>query len=367
MKIAFLIPTLGAGGAERVVTLMANFWAKREHQVTIFSMDNPDNPPFFPLSEQVAYNPMNTLDSKAGKLWRTYNQVSTLRRNLQEYQPDVLIAHLDIAIFLGLVVKQLTRRKIIIYEGTNPYLSKTNRYIKAANKAMYRFSDHIVLQTHQVAKTFSQYLQPKISVIYNPVLRPDTRLQNEDYAFNLMQKKIVSIGRLVPPKGYEVLLTAFEKFLKKQPGWSLIILGEGEERHRLETMSSTLGISKRVCFKGRVSDPSSVARTCSIYVLSSHYEGLPNALCEAMAIGLPVVATRCNFGPEEIVQHMVNGLLVPVGDALELCSALQQLANSTTLCERLGTQAKNILETCSIDTIMAQWEVVIRQVTGLEL
>lgn len=367
MKVAFLIPTVGAGGAERVITLMANFWAEKGHTVIVFSLDSPANPPFFKLNPEVQYYPLDLLKDKEnylGKISRTIVQILSVRKQVRKHSPDVLIAQLDIAIFLSVASTLLLKEKVIVYEGTNPYLSKTNQYLKKLNNFLYRFADHIVLQTHQIANTFPSHLLQKISVIYNPIIKPEVQLHSEDYSKNFAHKKIVSVGRLVPPKGFDVLIKAFHTFTRKRPDWLLLILGEGEERQKLETLCATLNISKQVALPGRVNDPLALLKDCTIFVLSSRYEGLPNALCEAMSIGLPVVATRCKFGPEEIIQHRKNGLLVPVEDASAISEALEELANDVNLCEQLGTNAKDVVNVCSVEKVMQQWEEVIDQLTA---
>ena len=361
MKIAFLIPTLGSGGAEKVITMMSNYWAENGHTIILFSMDSHQNKPFFPLNKKIIHRPLNLLSPSRGTIKKSFMPIVRLRQRLNRLKPDVLIAHLDIAIFLSLIATRFSDQKVIIYEGTNPYLSQTNRFVKAANQYLSRFSNRIILQTHQIAKTFPVHLKKKISVIYNPIKVVEVQRQVNDYQKNLLRKKIIGIGRLAPPKGYDTLLKAFSIFLVKHPDWSLTILGEGNERKKLEKLCHDLNIAKHVNLRGRVADPSLIAKDCSLYVLSSNYEGLPNALCEAMSIGLPVVSTTCKFGPEEIIEHGKNGLLVPVGDAVSMSQAFQLLADDVALCQKMGNAAKEIKKICSIDKVMKQWEFVIKQ------
>ena len=361
MNIAFLIPTLGSGGAERVITLMSNYWAEKGYNITLYSMDSHLNKPFFPLNKKVNYEPLDILNPSTGTIKKSLIPIVKLRKKLNSLKPDVLIAHLDIAIFLSLLATRFSNQKIIIYEGTNPYLSKTNRFVKAANLYLSFFSSRVILQTHQIAKTFPVYLQKKISVIYNPIKEPEELNQVTDYQKNLSRKNIVSVGRLVPAKGYDTLLKAFSIFIEKHPDWSLTILGEGNERNKLEKLCYDLNIAKHVDLRGRVADPSLIAKDCSMYALTSNYEGLPNALCEAMVLGLPVISTKCKFGPEEIIEHGKNGLLVPVGDAESISQAFQKLADDVALCQKIGNGAKGIIHRCGINSVMNQWESVIKQ------
>lgn len=368
MRIAFLIPTLSAGGAERVITIMANFWAAKGHTVIVFSLDAPDAPSFFTLHPKVQLYPLDLLRDQKNyvrKIARTVGQILYVRKHIQSNRPDVLIARLDIAIFLATLATIGLKTKSIICEGTNPYRSQTNKYLKKLNRLAYYFADHLVLQTYQIAETFPSSLQKKISVIYNPVAQPALTLQPEDYHVNLTRKEVVSVGRLAFPKAYEVLIEAFYTFSLQRPDWSLLILGEGEERPRLESLCKKLGIDNKVSLPGKVRNPLEIIRTCAIFVLSSRYEGLPNALCEAMSIGMPVIATRCKFGPEEIIQHQESGLLVSVEDANAITSALNTLADNPKLCAYLGTNAKKISAILDVDAIMEQWEATIARVTGL--
>lgn len=344
---------------------MANYWAAQGHTVTLLSLDSPDRTPFFPLHPRVTYIALDLLYEEKhyqNKMRRTIYQIKMVRRSIKKHRPKVIIAQLDIAIFLAITASQGLHTRVIISERTNIYLSQTNKYLKKLNSFLYQLADHIVLQTHQIAATFPRSLQKKISVIYNPVAEPTEVLQSGDYLTNMAHKKIASIGRLVFPKAYEVLVEAFAEFSENRPEWTLLIMGEGEERPRLEKLCRELNITERVSLPGTVNDPLNTLRSCSIFVLSSRYEGLPNTLCEAMSIGMPVIATRCQFGPEEIVQHNENGLLVPVEDVTALAEAMTALANDAQRCQRLGTNARQINERLNINTIMQQWETVIQSV-----
>ncbi len=364
MKVVLLIPTLGAGGAERVFTLMANFWNQKGFDVTVISLDSPSNPPFFQLDPQIKYHPLNLLKeekSLVGKAIRTIKQIWLTRAKVKMVNPDVVIAQLDIAIFLAITSTVLSKVKSMAYEGNNPYLNTTNKYLQQFNNFLYRFADRIILQTHQIARTFPQNLQKKISVIYNPITVPNAQLEENDYLRNFQNKTVISVGRLEHQKGYDILLEAFQIFLNKNPGWKLVILGEGQLRPELENMCKDLGISENVKMPGREKHPFERLKDCSIYVLSSRFEGLPNALLEAMSMGLPVISTRCRFGPEEIISHQENGLLIPVEDPMALADALRQLAQNVEFCQSIGTKAKDIMKVCSPEVVMQQWENEIKK------
>ena len=362
MKVVLFIPTVGTGGAERVISLMANYWAEKGHDITVLSLDHSSSKPFFSLHKNVRYHPLGLMKEDKGylgKIRRTIFQVITTRKWINNTEPDVVIAQLDIAIFLAMTSTIFSNVKAIVYEGNNPYLNVTNKYLQKLNNFIYRFTDHLVLQTQQIATTFPEHLQNKISVIYNPVTTPPAQLKQEDYLQNLQRKKIISIGRLEHQKGYDVLVRAFHLFLQHHPNWHLEILGEGREREALEKLCKERGIADRVLLPGNVKQPYNRLIESSMFVLSSRFEGLPNVLLEAMSVGMPVIATRCKFGPEEMVHHRENGLLVPVEDAEALANALEILADDSELCKYLGTNAVKVNDKLHLDKIMQQWEDVI--------
>lgn len=365
MKILFFIPSLTSGGAERVLIRMANFWSEQNQTVSLLTLDSPLSAPFYPLHPKVQLTQLNlSLQSRgiAQKPIVLGKQLTRVRRQVISEAPDVLIAFLDIAIFLSLAATVFLPIKVVVSERNNPYRNTTNSWLQRLNNCLYRRADAIVLQTHQIAQTFSTSLQPRIRVIPNPVAR--ARRQVSDYPVQHHHKVIIAVGRLAFQKGFDLLIRALATLPPEHAAWQLRIVGTGEEHDKLMQLCDELSVSDRVTWVGRVTDVETELLRASIFVLPSRFEGFPNALCEAMAVGLPVVATRCEFGPEETIQHGDNGWLVPVDDVDELSKALHRLASDAALGERLGTRAKNIQDTYGIDKVMAQWEAVVQQVIG---
>ena len=361
MKVAFLIPTLTAGGAERVLTRMANYWSERSDNVSIITLDDPHTLPFYPLHQDIRLTQLNlALAQRTGlkKINGLRRQIIGIRKYVVSEKPDVLIAFLDIAIFLSLVATAFLPVKVIISERNNPYRNHTNPWLQRMNNRLYSRADRIVLQTQRIAQTFPKALQSAIRVVGNPVKTPKREVK--DYATQHQRRVILAVGRLAAQKGFDVLVQAFARLLPQHPDWQLRIVGVGEEEAALKQRCADLSIAESVTFLGSVAQVEDKLLAASMFVLSSRFEGFPNALCEAMVIGLPVVATRCEFGPEEIIRHEENGLLVPVDDAQELSDAMQRLVEDPALGQRLGTQAKEIRDTYSIDTVMTQWKSVVQ-------
>jgi glycosyltransferase involved in cell wall biosynthesis len=171
------------------------------------------------------------------------------------------------------------------------------------------------------------------------------------------------MGRLDTQKGFDLLLRAFAKCCRERPDWALTIIGEGEERDELQALAQNLDIASKVRFTGRVAVPAALLRRADLFVLSSRYEGFPNALLEAMAVGLPVIATDCPSGPAHIVRNDIDGILVPTEDVDALATAMAGLMDDDAWRKRLGASATSVVERFSVERIMEHWDSLLEQVT----
>jgi glycosyltransferase involved in cell wall biosynthesis len=169
---------------------------------------------------------------------------------------------------------------------------------------------------------------------------------------------VVAAGRLAPEKGFDVLLAAFSQLGPGFPEWRLVILGEGPERPALNVLAKSLGIADRVSFPGWIEEPGEWFATADLFVMSSRYEGFPNALLEAMACGLPVISTEC-VGSREIVTHNVDGVLVPLDSAPALAEAMRELMAHEALRRRLAEAALTASRGYSLDAVAREWDSVL--------
>jgi glycosyltransferase involved in cell wall biosynthesis len=176
------------------------------------------------------------------------------------------------------------------------------------------------------------------------------------------RKTILAMGRLHNQKGFDLLLRAFHASALAPTGWRLRILGEGPERTSLTRLASDLGISDSVDLPGIVADPENRMHLGAIFVLSSRYEGFPNALLEAMAMGMAVIATDCPSGPAEIVEHGKNGLLVRSGSSEDLAGALRELAGDEARRRHLGRAALAVRQRYDVNAVMSEWERLVAAV-----
>jgi glycosyltransferase involved in cell wall biosynthesis len=225
---------------------------------------------------------------------------------------------------------------------------------------VYRFAYAIVVQTQSIAEFFPASWRPRIVVIPNPVPHVPVRAPESPPA-PAARRTIVAMGRLEKQKGFDLLIRAFAEAADRRPEWDLTILGEGGERAALETLVREHELSGRIALPGREADAAGALRRADLFVLSSRYEGFPNALCEAMACGLPVVAFDCPSGPAEIVRDGVDGRLVPAEDVPALAAAIVELTGDDERRRRYGAAAVAVAARFSVERIAAQWERLLVQ------
>ena len=363
MKICFVIDSLQCGGAERVVSLMANHWAEQGWDITILTFDDGTQPSYYALHPKIIHGPLK-LELTSVKRTQAYYEnlcrIWGLRKSLKSIQPDAIISFIDITNIFTTFASFGLGVPLIISERSNPYLHEIGRLWNTLRFWVYPFTDRIVFQTKGVSSFFPQRIRNNSVVIPNPVFPIPCRT-NIGPAFN--SPFILSVGRLAEEKGFDLLISAFAQIAAKFPEWRLVIAGEGPLRPQLLQLLQKFHLEEKVDLPGKIQEIYSVYPQASLFVLSSRFEGFPNALCEAMAAGLPVIATDCAYGPSEIIQHDINGLLVPVNDLDALSNALENLIADVEKRNFLATNAAEITKNYSMDYIMGLWETTIQNTT----
>lgn len=353
MKIALVISHLGCGGQERVMCLMANYWAKVGYEVVLMTLAHKKEKSAFPIDEQVQRVSAQDIRSRVpGK----FGKVLSFRRMIMTVSPDIIISFGDDTNVITLFALAGTRVPIIISERTNPVARKQPMMRSLFRFLTYRYANYLVNQTHDADWFFRNYMeQSKRTVIPNPVLENDDR-ESQSIGIKLQPNALIMIGRLIKSKGYDRLIDIFQRISAARPAWHLYIAGEGSERHKLEKLIKDKGLQERVALLGYVANPAEVLNQADIFVFTSQYEGFPNALCEAMAAGLPVISFDCPSGPADIIENNSNGILVANGDHEAFVTALIDMIDHPEKRVAIGKEAEKIKDSLSIETIAKQWE-----------
>jgi glycosyltransferase involved in cell wall biosynthesis len=334
--VAIYMPSLGGGGAERVMVTLANGFAERGLAVGLV-LAKAEGPYLGEISKNVEVTDLGAS--------RVLFSLPALVRYLRTARPRAMLSAGSHANVIAVMARHLAKvpTRVVVSERANFSASRQNatswrsRGLAPMMRWAYRRADRVTAVSAGVADDLSDVIglpRDRIKVIYNPVVS-DTLFNRAEVAIahpwfgDGTPPVILGVGRLVAQKGFCVLLRAFAK-VRASTACRLIILGEGGLRRELESLVQELNLSADVALPGFVDNPFPWMKRASLFVLSSEFEGLPNALIQAMACGTPVVSTNCPSGPSEILEGGRFGRLVPVGDEAALAGAMLAALRETS-------------------------------------
>jgi len=361
MRLTLVITSLGRGGAERTTSVLANAWASRGNEVTLITLIK-DDVPAYALHPEINLRQLRVRGGTALNLVhgiiRQLKSVRVLRRAIHESRPDLIISVMDISNILTLFATRGASAPVIIVEQTYPEYYPIGWTWETLRRLVYRRADMLVSTSKPMMEWLRQKTKANACVIPNPIDLPSTQSRSPHDC--LLQsdsgRTIIGMGRLVPEKGFDLLLQAFSRIASGHPDWSLKIVGEGVLREALQEQSVNLGVASRVEFVGWLQDPFSALRAADLFVFSSRFEGFGNALCEAMACGLPVISFDCPSGPGEIIRHGIDGILVPPEDVDALSATMDRLMGDAQERAHLAARAPEVIMRFGLERILGLWD-----------
>ena len=282
-----------------------------------------------------------------------------LRVLLQQQRPKRVLALLTKTNILCAAAVWDLPIHLVVSERNDPRLQQLDRLWSRLRSVYYRRADVVTANTEGVLDAL-QAMGPwkRLALLPNP-LPGGLRLQDSHQPSH-DQREILAVARLVPQKGLDVLIRAFASLPPSvRDGWSVTLVGDGPERQTLEELASVAGLRDMVRFEGFRSDPLVFVRRASIFALPSRFEGMPNALLEAMAAGLPVVVSDASPGPLEVVRHEDNGLVVEVENVQALAAAMRVLAEDAQCRHRLGESAQVTLQSRDWRALASVWDAAL--------
>lgn len=362
MRITLVISNLGAGGAERVMSVMANYWADHGYEVTVITIASAEGD-FYSLHPRVHRIGLGLYGSSShisASVWKNFVKLKRLRQELKRSRPNIVLSFIDITNVLTLMASVRLGVPIIVCEHTDPRHHQIGPLWSGLRYMVYRRAVAVVVLTNALREWAERYVRPEaVHVIPNPVLVSDDQSQDSGN-YGLRGRTVGAMGRLGHEKGFDILLKAFARCAKTHAEWSLVILGEGQERKALEQLIEQLGIQDRVSMPGQVQGPFRILRKLDMFVLSSRYEGFPMALVEAMACGLAVISTDFPSGVREIVREGVDAVVVPAENIDALAAAMNRLMSNPVERNCLRTHAVDVTERFGTNSVMAMWEGVFK-------
>ena len=342
------IPTLSAGGAERVAANLGNIWCRNKNvHVTIILLF--DDVTHYPLDDRINILSLK-FKPRLGLINRVFlfgSQLRRLRRTVRRENPRFVLSFMDRYNVFCLSALMGTGIPVFVSERGSPE-ERNREVVWGLRRLLYTMAAGIIAQTQAGRRELVARLGKRnIAVIYNPIESSFASQQTVREPF------VLFVGRLVPGKGHSDLLTAFSKALI--PGWRLVLCGDGPLRDELESQTRILKLLHLVEFRGTERNVAAMYARAGVFAFPSYHEGFPNALAEAMVSGVPCVSYDCPTGPSEIIVHGENGFLVPVGDIEDLASKLRELMTNTELATQFSVAARRVADKLDADAIAAQY------------
>lgn len=349
-KITFFIGTLLEGGAERVVSILSDKIAEKGFEVEIVKYFDSEN--FYKLNENVK---VLAVENET-KNQNVFFNIKWLRKHFEN--SDLIISFLAPFNMLALYANKNNKTPIIVADRNDPNRIPNKAILRKIRNFLYeKYADRVIVQTNANKDYFSLKTQNKSVVIANPVTM-------YEYIGKALESNktntIVTVGRLMPQKNQLMLIDAFNELKNKYKDYKLIIYGEGSYREELEKRIDELNLNDSVILPGKQKDIFDKIKDAKLFVLSSDYEGMPNALIEAMCLGLPVISTKVS-GANELIQDGYNGLLIN-NDKNELVNAIDRLLSDDSLREELGRNATKLNADLNVDVITDKWLETINEV-----
>lgn len=349
MQVVFLISTLGPGGAERSITQLAARWAQAGHRVALVTLHSEVKDDFYPVFEGIERRSLAGSAVRGGFLgnlllvWRC----AALYRALH---PRVVVSFIDRTNVIAILAALLTGHPVIACERTVPGVRFIGTMWEFLRRRLYRYAAAVVVQSERAKKALD-WLEDA-AVIPNAVEEPHASAP----APEIPAPYLVLVGRFTEEKRHEMALKCFKQATMGEfSAWRLVCIGDGPLKPALEQMAASLGIADQVLFLGTLANPHPVIARAAFLVSTSRVEGFPMAVAEALALGVPVVATDSGGGVSDLVRTEVDGIIVPRDDESALVEALHRIISAPALRERLASRTKEVLERFSAECVDAQW------------
>ena len=371
-RLSIVAPGLRCGGVERSVTTMAGVLARRGFRVTVLTYDDARSD-FFSLPPEVERVPLALRSAPAplpALIPRMYRTLRSLRAALLASDPHVVIAHMArINVHTLLALKGVDVPIIVTEHGDVAPGDWHKALWYRLRRTCYRSAFRVVSVSEAVGRNFTWVPDERRTVIANPIAVRRGSAESPPEPRN----EIVSVGRLSHAKGFDILVAAWARIAARYPHWRLVVIGDGEERATLERQAAALQLRERILFTGALADPTWFLRRAKLFVMASRYEGFPLAHAEALACGLPVVATDCPSRPlakgeqfvaggiRELVRADVNGLLVPPENPNALARAMAALITDQSRRDALAKRAPEVLVRLAPERIADAWQELIAQ------
>lgn len=358
MRVVFVLAGLGAGGAEKVVNLLAHHRLAAGDDVHVIALNATDSTSYFSYDPRIQVEGL----SRTGNYSRhfvTMQRVKDLRRLFARIRPDMVVSFLTKINVITVLATAGTGTPTIISERNNFDVQQMSRFWRWSRPMAAFAATSLVVMTERARARQPARVRKKTIVIPNPVTPLPRAMPRPDAGC-----RVVAVGRLDRQKGFDILIASFAQVVERVPDAVLTIYGEGPERSALEKQISELGLQETVHLSGVTQVPGEWVSPGDVFALSSRFEGFANVVLEAMSSGMAVVSVDCPWGPSEIVQDGTTGLLVPMGSKEALATAITRVLTDPELRGSFCEAGPPSLDRFSTATVLAKWDETISQAAG---
>ena len=339
---------LGNDGAERVLSILMNEWVKSDIKIYVIQVDPEDFKQSYKLSEEIEV--INFKSKFKNRSILRAQKVIMLTNFLNKHKNATVLSFINRSTLLLYLCRRFVKNRIVFSERNNPQLKPPQKKLRNLRDQAFCAADACVFQTNEAKALFPPKAQEHGTVIINPI-NPNL----PEKWTGERRKVVVNASRITPQKNIPMLIRAFEKFHYDFPEYTLDVYGQGEDEEKVRAMIETLGLSNYVRLCGFAENLHEQMKDASMYVCSSDYEGIPNSVLEAMALGIPTISTDCPVGGAREVIDGKNGMLVPVGDDEKLSIAMKKIASDKEFAKTLSENAYKIRDIYPIDKIAKIW------------
>ncbi len=354
-KIYFYMNNLVKGGAERVIVQLAINFKKKGNDVKIITSFQDEDEYILPTTiERV------NLEKKqdfGNRVIRNVRLIKKLRKIVKEEEPDILIAFMQEPNFRAILSTRFTKTKCLVSVRNDPKVEYAGFVGKIVSNLILPLADGCVFQTTDAKRYFSKSIQKKSRIIFNEV---SELFFNVDH---LPQKNIVTVGRIIEQKNQIMLINSFSKLLSSHNDRKLLIYGDGPLKKTLREYVKNIGLENYIYFMGLTDNVPDVLKKAELFVLTSNYEGLPNALLEALAVGVPSISTDCPCGGAKmVINNGENGFLIPVRNQEELTKKMRLLLDDKVLYSDFEIKSKESAKKFKPSIVFKEWEDYIENI-----
>ena len=356
-NIAFIIYSLNSGGAERVVSTLSN-GLSNVYNVTIITIINTK--PFYQLNDSVnvisCESNANNKNNFITSLTTNYNIYKNIKNICKNQSIDILIGFMTTTNILTILAAKRLKKPVIVSERIYPVFGKLSKFWRIMRRITYPKTDVLVVQTKPILEYFNSYIKTeRLKILANPI---SSKLIEAKNNIHIPKENIIlNVGRLTNQKGQDIVIKAFSQI--NPSNWQLHLVGEGPKRKEYTNLINQLGMKDKILLTGRNNEISRYYLRSKIFVFPSRFEGFPNALTEAMYMGLPSISTDCPTGPSELIKDGMNGFLTPLNDINLFSEKIKELIDNTEMRDQMGRNAAKSVIHLEENKVVKEWQKLI--------